>query len=132
MKLVLNVLLLLLLLFVVVVIVNEFSRVSALNSKDQRLSGTTINSSRQHPERCSWSCHDNTAYCKANHVKLLTPYFEYTDRAYFGIINGLRSTGNYGWANVVFLVVLLPALMILLLLRILQMRRKIRLLNTGK
>ena len=34
----------------------------------------TQNSATELTEDCSWACHNNTAYCKANHVKILKPY----------------------------------------------------------
>ena len=86
----------------------------------------TQNSDTQLDTDCSWACHNNTAYCKANHVKRLKPYFHLVDPIYYGIINGLKATGHYQLANIIFLVIAWPALMYFLLVKSLLIELQIR------
>ena len=61
--------------------------------------------------QCSWICHHQTTkVCKETHVKYLKPYYHIVDLPYRAIIAFLHSFGNYGLANIVFLVVGLPLL----------------------
>lgn len=87
---------------------------------------TAINSSTQTKEKCSWACHNNTTYCKENHVKLSNRYFKTLDPVYFGIIKLLKSTGNYALANIIIFVIIFPLLMVYLLIKSLNMRSQIR------
>lgn len=86
----------------------------------------TQNSADQLDTDCSWACHNNTAYCKAHHVKILKPYFHAVDPIYYGIINSLKATGHYQLANIIFLVIAWPALMYFLLVKSLLIELKIR------
>ncbi len=96
--------------FLMVVLINELVRSSA-NESGYLLNGVSaINSAEKHTDKCSWHCHSNTTFCKENHVKLAKPFFNYTDAAYFGLINLLQKTGSYVLANLFFLVALLPLL----------------------
>ena len=99
------------------VIVNELVRPTLKGNPYQAHGVTAMNSAEVNLDECSWICHNNTGYCKQNHVKILKNYFEYTDPVYFGIIKLLKSTGNYGLANIVFLVILFPLIMYLLLIK---------------
>jgi hypothetical protein len=85
----------------------------------------TINSIDKVSDKCTWTCHNNTRYCMENHVKYLKPYFNYTDKIYFGIIDSLRKTGNYVIANIIVLVVLVPLLVWLLLIKSLNIQNEI-------
>ncbi len=112
-----------------VILINEYSRLT-INDPGFKTQGVTaINSAQNQKDQCTWICHNNTNYCKQNHVKLAQPYFKQIDLIYFGIIDSLKSTGNYGLANVVFLVILIPLLLVFLLVKILLMQSKIRLLK---
>jgi hypothetical protein len=84
------------------------------------------------PEKCSWQCHEDTNHCKENHVKYAGEYFEFIDPIYFGIINSLKSTGDYGLANIIFLVILFPLFMYFLLIRSIDMEFKIRELKKSR
>lgn len=86
----------------------------------------TQNSAAELAEDCSWACHNNTAYCKAHHVKILKPYFHLVDPIYYGIINSLKATGHYQLANIIFLVIGWPALMYLLLVKSILVELQIR------
>ena len=98
------------------VLVNEFIRIH--NKTDYKSKGFTIlNTTDPIKNKCSWNCHNNTAYCMEHHVKITKPYLKYTNPIYFGAIGALKSTGNYGLANIVFLVLLLPLWMFYFLVK---------------
>ncbi|MGB1247243.1 MAG: hypothetical protein ACPG4Z_00050 [Chitinophagales bacterium] len=75
---------------------------------------------------CSWHCHQNTQFCIDNHTHFLQPVIDYINPIYFAIIDGLFATGNYGLANIVFLVILWPLLMYFLLIKCLNLRSKLK------
>jgi len=114
------------------VIVNELVRPTLTGKPYQAHGVTAMNSAQVNLDECSWNCHNNTDYCKQNHVKVLKDYFEYIDPVYFGIIHLLKSTGNYGLANIVFLVILFPLIMYLLLIKSIDMNRQINMLKSKK
>lgn len=70
----------------------------------------TTHESTKNNQKCTWECHNNTGFCKKNHVKYLAKYFSITDPIYFKIINSLKSTGDYQGANVFILVFIIPTL----------------------
>lgn len=115
--------------FVVMIVINESVGYKTNEKGHTRQGVSAINAANRYPSQCSWACHDDTAYCKSNHVKLAKPYFDQIDSLYFGLIDALQLTGNYGLANVLFLVVLLPLLMFVLLVRSIALESKIRQLN---
>ncbi|MDC1534971.1 hypothetical protein N8383_01805 [Flavobacteriaceae bacterium] len=92
---------------------------------------TAINSIKLMPDKCTWICHDKTDYCRENHVKLAKPYLEKTDLIYSGIIKFLKSTGNYAFANIIILVIILPLIMYILLVKSISLEFKIRKLKKG-
>ena len=112
--------------------INEFVRLNTIEEGYNKQVVTAINSAKKQKEKYSWICHNNTNYCKENHVKLAKPYFDKIDPIYFGIINSLKSTGNYGLANIIFLVILLPLIMYVLLAKSISMQFKIRKLKKDK
>ncbi len=112
--------------FLAMVVINETVRPTIKESPYKRRGVTAINSVVKTTDKCSWSCHDDTDYCKANHVEVLKHHFEYVDPFYFGIVHSLKSVGNYRVANVVFLVILLPLLMYLLIVKSLNIQDQIR------
>ncbi len=105
--------------------VNEFVRLHTKVEGYNRQGIIAINPVKKLKERCSWACHNDTNHCKEEHVKLANPYFDKIDPIYFGIINTLKSTGNYGLANIIFLVILLPLLLFLLLVKSVNMQLEI-------
>jgi hypothetical protein len=112
--------------------VNEAIR-PGLEGKTGEVYGyTTMNSAKAKKDQCSWICHNSTDYCKEHHVKVLKPYYSYTDQIYNGIINLLHSTGNYGLANIVFLVLLIPFLICLFITKTIQYNLKRRTLIRNK
>ena len=114
------------------VVMNELGRPTLTGKPYQAKGVKAMNSVEANLEECSWICHNNTGYCKKNHVKVLKDYFKYTDPVYFGIINLLKSTGNYGLANIVFLVILFPLIMYILLIKSVDMNRQINMLKSKK
>ena len=90
--------------------VNEMVRPTIKEKPYSRYGITTINSVDKNKDKCTWNCHNSTEYCKDYHVKYLKPYFGYTGIIYGGIIYLLKSTGSYGLANIIFLVILIPFL----------------------
>lgn len=111
--------------FLGMVVLNEVVRVTNTDVGYKQEGFTAINSGKKIKSRCSWACHNDTNFCKRHHVKLVGNYFEYTDPMYFGVIRSLQSTGNYGLANIVFLVVLIPAVIYFLLVKSIDMQREI-------
>ena len=117
--------------FLIMVLINEIVR-PTIEEKPFTVKGVeAMNSKIIAKNKCSWNCYLNTTYCKTNHVKTLTNYFEYIDPIYFGIIDVLHSTKNYGLANVIFLVLLLPFLIFFLLIKILDMQSQIKSLKSN-
>lgn len=117
--------------FLVMVTVNEIVRVNT-DEAGYNLHGVhAINTGKSSSEKCSWVCHNNTDYCKENHVKWAQSYFAELDPLYFGIINTLQSTGKYGLANVILLVILLPLIMYFLLVKSIIIQMKIRKIKKG-
>ena len=114
--------------FVLMVAVNEVYRASIKEKPFSKYPGA-INSGQRIRERCSWVCHEATAYCKENHVKWGRPYFEYTDTMYFGLIRGLRITGGYQAANVFFLVLIVPLLIWIFLVGSIRYQHRIDLIR---
>ena len=112
--------------FLFMLVVNEIVRVSIV-AEPYTLNGKkTMNSSNIYVDKCSWACHNSTSQiCKTKHVKVLKPYYKYTDLFYFGIISLLRNTGNYGAANIFFLVLLLPFLIWFFIIKSLSIQSKI-------
>ena len=102
---------LLLLPYLLVIIINEAYRPTIKETPYSLRGITAINSDVRTPDKCTWAAHSDTAYCKQNHVKLLKDHMDITDKIYFGAIGALHSTGNYGAANVIFLVILIPLIM---------------------
>ena len=94
--------------FIIMILVNESFRYKNNEEQYSAFGITAINSNNYTPDKCTWVCHNNTNYCKEHHVKYLKNYFAYSDKLYFGIIGLLASTGNYGLANIIFLVILIP------------------------
>lgn len=125
--------LLLLLPFLLMVVVNESMRFFSPDKNPYIYKGFQgLNSGQVTKTKCTWYCHADTTYCKNNHVKHLKPYFEYTDPIYFGTINALHKTGNYGLANIIFLVILIPLMIWYLVVKCIDYQIKIKKLKAKK
>ena len=93
--------------FVLMIMVNEIVRFK--NNNHYTSHGFTIlNPTAPIKDKCTWNCHNNTAYCIKHHIKVIKPFIKFTNTIYFGEINALRSTGNYGLANILLFVIILP------------------------
>lgn len=112
--------------FMLMVLVNEVTRSKIKESPYKAFGITAINSSRLLTEKCTWACHNNTEYCKTHHVKYLKPYFIFTDFFYYGVIAALKSTGNYGAANIILLVLLIPGTILYFIIKSLNKQDDIR------
>ena len=94
--------------FLTMVLVNENMRSSA-TEKPYLINNTkAINSGEKLKNKCTWHCHNDTNYCKENHVKRSKGSFKTIDPIYFGLIYLLKSTGNYFLAKIFCLVILFP------------------------
>lgn len=118
--------------FLLMIIVNESVRLKTKNDPYSRQGITAINSAERNSEKCTWICHNDTGFCKQNHVTYLDSYFQHTDPIYFGAINLLKSTGNYGLANLIFLVILVPFLLWFFLMKSLNIQDEISTLKKRK
>ncbi len=118
----------LLLPFLLMISINEAVRSSA-KRKYSRGGVETMNPNSRNPAACTWSCHDDSLYCKEHHVKHLRGYFRYTDPLYFGLIESLKSTGGYKSANIFLLVFLVPFLVWFLLSGSLDLQHRIGMLK---
>ena len=115
----------------IVVLVNEYSRFTITDKGYTRKGILAINPSVKTLEKCSWYCHKDTGYCKKHHTHLLKNHTSKIDIFYFGIIKSLHSAGDYGLANIVFLVILFPILIYVLLIKSISIQRKIKKLKNG-
>jgi hypothetical protein len=115
----------------IVVIVNETYRSSIKGNLYYYKGFATINSSDKILNRCSWNCHNNTAFCKQHHVKLLNDYFSTTDKLYYGEITLLNKTGDYQVANIAILVILFPFFILYFSLKGWTIRQKIKKMKTN-
>lgn len=119
----------LLLAFSAIVAMNEYARGNINKSSRKSERQMKINSAVATPVECTWNCYNDTSNCKRHHMKLLSNYVRFIDPIYFGMIKALLSTGNYGAANVLFLVILWPLLISYLLVKPLLLQIQIRKLN---
>jgi len=91
----------------------------------------TINSDSVLADKCTWKCHNQTAYCKTNHVGLDAYLTRYTDIPYAGLIQILgdgsgKANSYYQFMNVLLLVLIVPCFIIVMLIRSWSMQDQIR------
>ena len=111
--------------FIIMSLINEIERPKIENKSYHYHGVNTINPKEYNIKKCTWACHNQTMHCKINHVKILKSYFAYTDTPYMWVINKLKATGDYGLANIVFLVLLVPFIIIYFLIKSLDLQVKI-------
>lgn len=111
------------------IIVNEIVRPTVKEKPYSKHGITAINSVDKITNKCTWICHNNTTFCKVHHVKYLKNYYAHTDPIYFGTIGLLAKTGNYGLANIVFLVILFPILIWLFIIKSLNIQDNIKIIK---
>lgn len=114
--------------FLLMILVNEI-RPSIKEEPYSKSGITAMNSDDRISDKCTWICHNETAYCKEHHVKLLKPYYKYTDPLYFGIIDMLQSTKKYEAANLIFQAVLIPILIWFFIIKSLNIQDEIKALK---
>lgn len=84
-----------------------------------------LNPATKDKNSCTWACHNKTTFCKDNHVKHMKSYLDDSDVPYYFIINGLKSTGNYVYANILILVLVIPILIWFFIIKTLSLQQKI-------
>lgn len=112
--------------FLMVIAINEGSRLYLPKSRHTISGIRTLNHGRAMPNLCSWKCHNDTEYCKKHHTKILKSYMRFIDPIYDGIVQSLGRTGNYQWANIIFLVVIWPLMMCTLFVKVWSLYLKIK------
>ena len=115
--------------FLFMALINEVVRPKIKKQRYTVHGITSINSVEYLPKKCTWVCHNNTTYCKTYHVKYLKPFYAFTDLFYFGVIGVLASTGNYGAANIIFLVFLFPLTILYFIIKSLNIQDEIKKLS---
>ncbi len=90
------------------ILINESVRIFSKTNSYHIHGIKTMNSSQPIENKCTWVCHNNTRYCKTNHVKFNHKYFSKTDPLYFGMIHFLDTRDSYVLMNVFILVILIP------------------------
>lgn len=118
--------------FLFMVLINEAVRPNIKEQPYTALGTIAVNSAKYLPKKCTWVCHNNTTYCKAHHVKYLKPFYAITDLFYFGVIGLLASTGNYGAANIIFLVFLFPLTILYFIVKSIDIQKEIQKLSKKK
>jgi len=94
--------------FLLMILINESVRIFSKTNSYHIHGIKTMNSSQPIENKCTWICHNNTRYCKTNHVKFNHKYFSKTDPLYFGMIHFLDARDSYVLMNVFILVFLIP------------------------
>ena len=108
-------------------VVNETIRFIQDKSNHQYGNLPTINTENQIKDKCSWICHDKTAYCKNNHVKLAQEMLSYTDLAYNKTIQLLQSSDrSYAMDNLIYLVFGIPFLIYFMLIKCIDYHQQIK------
>lgn len=112
--------------FIIMVLVNEFCRQQIKETPYGGRGVEFMNPELWVHNKCSWACHNSSAFCEKHHIKYLRPVKQYIDPIYFGIIRFLKASPNYALANLLFLAILWPLLMWYLLVRCIEMRQTIK------
>ncbi len=112
--------------FLIMVIVNEYARPGLPGYHNTKYDAYGMNPNTPKENTCTWTGFFNTKYCKDHHVKYLNNYYEIIDPIYFGMIKLLHRTGNYAAGNIIFMVILWPAIMYFLLIRIIMLRKQLK------
>ena len=112
-------------LFIIMILVNESYRNKIVEKRNVNYGLKTINSRIANKNKCSWECYYNTSYCKQNHVKFLSPYFDYIDPVYYGTIRQLNRGAGYVVSNIIYLVILWPFLILSLFYKNISFRNQI-------
>ena len=111
---------------ILMITVNEISRAIITEPPHVFNGQTAINSRLSLKEKCTWTCHYNTDFCKANHVRIDSGWFPTTDKAYYGIIHLLDATTAYNFMNVFMFLFLIPLVMWWLFVKSLRIQSEIK------
>ena len=79
--------------------------------------------------RCSWVCHNDTAYCMEHHSSWAKPILPLTNLLYFGLIALMSIGGAYGAITLLLLVVVAPLTLWWLLVRVTSLFQEVRALT---
>ena len=112
--------------FLLMIGVNAWVRGDAHPHTNKGVLSRAINSTDAIESQCSWQCHNNTSYCLKHHTSLSKQNQAIVSPIYFGTIRLLKASGNYALANIIVYVVFFPTLLILLIVGILNSRKKLR------
>ena len=116
--------------FIAVIALNELVR-PTMEEEGYRLENlVAINSDSKNVNKCSWACHNATIYCKENHLAIIDKENGWTDMLYFGLMSALKATGNYGLANILILVILMPLVLYFLTIKCIDIQIEIRKLKS--
>lgn len=116
--------------YLFIILINEFIRPWINETPYTAFGITAMNSAERIPNRCTWECHNNTTYCMEHHVHVMKPVMKITNLFYFGLIGVLAATGNYGLANIIFLVFLIPLMILYFIYRSMRIQDEINLLKS--
>ena len=118
--------------FIVLSIINELSRLT-IHEKPYAISNIHgMNSDLKIEHKCSWACHDHTAYCLEHHVKVDKQYLPEMNGLYFGLINLLKTGNQYQFVNVIFFAVLVPLFWLFLIIKLFSLQDKINAAKDSK
>lgn len=109
-------------------IVNEALRSTTKTNSSMFRGASRINSGLKLRGECTWACHEgfDVIHCRKYHVKYLNQYDGLVFSMYRFITTTLNSFGNYYIANIIILVVVIPAFMFFMLLKTLKLTLEIR------
>jgi hypothetical protein len=109
------------------IMVNESARLIQGKSNHYYGKQPSINSANQIKDKCTWECHDNTSYCKHNHVKLIKGVLSYTDMVYNKTIQLLQNSNrSYAMDNLIYLVFGMPLLIYFMLIKCIDHHQQIK------
>ena len=111
--------------FLGMIVINELVRHNTNEIGYSKQEVSAINSEKKFANKCTWICHNNSNFCKENHVKYVKPYFDKIDTIYFGVIDSLKFTGDYRLANILILVALFPLIIYALLIGSIELQIQI-------
>ena len=94
-------------------------------------SASRMNSNEKSIGKCTWYCHQHTAYCKQHHVKMPARFLRMSDPMYFGLMEVLSQGGqgnfhSYMFFNILFLVAGIPLMIWFFLIQAMRYKAKSR------
>ena len=104
----------------------QYTKSFDLSGLTRKVVGSAMNPGKMKKEECTWYCHNKDSFCVNFHKKI--SFHQYIDDLYNKIITLLKKgdyQGNYAINNIIFLVILWPLIMFFLLIKSLDIQRKI-------